>query len=159
MSRSVLEVVMSAVMKRVLAAMFAVALSGLTTGVAFAASGVTVNVNMARILRINSPAATVIIGNPAIADVTIQDPKTLILTGKAYGETNLIILDAVGNPIADTLVDVIQQDGDLMTVYEGAARTTLHCNPICQPTPMLGDDNGFTARTIASSELIDSAAN
>ena len=123
-----------------------------------AGEGVTVNVNMARILRINSPAATVIIGNPGIADVTIQDPKTLILTGKAYGETNLIVLDSVGNPIADTLVDVVQQEADLMTVYMGTSRTTLSCDPVCQPTPMLGDDPGFTSETIASSNLISSAA-
>lgn len=123
-----------------------------------AGEGVTVNVNMARILRINSAAATVIIGNPAIADVTIQDSKTLILTGKAYGETNLIILDSVGNPIADTLVSVVQQDADLMTVYMGTSRTTLFCDPVCQPTPMLGDDPGFTSQAIASSNLISSAA-
>ena len=99
-----------------------------------------------------------IIGNPVIADVTIQDPKTLILTGKAYGETNLIILDAVGNPIADTLIDVVQQDSDLMTVYQGASRTTLICDPVCQATPMLGDSNAFTSETLASSKLIGSAA-
>lgn len=69
---------------------------------------VSVKVNMARILRINAPASTVIIGNPAIADVTIQDPQTLVLTGKAYGTTNLIVLDNRGSPIADTMVEVIQ---------------------------------------------------
>ena len=46
---------------------------------------INVNVNMARILRISAPAATVIIGNPGVADVTIQDPQTLVLTGKSYG--------------------------------------------------------------------------
>ena len=54
---------------------------------------VSVQVNMARILRISAPAATVIIGNPGVADVTIQDPQTLILTGKSYGQTNLIVLE------------------------------------------------------------------
>lgn len=136
----------------------AVTIAVFVAGPALASGGVNVQVNMARILRINSPAATVIIGNPAIADVTIQDPKTLILTGKAYGETNLIILDTVGNPIADTLVTVVQQNGDLLTVYQGAARTTLSCDPVCQPTPMLGDDPGYTSEAIASSNLITSAA-
>ena len=69
---------------------------------------INVNVNMARILRINAAAATVIIGNPGIADVTIQDPQTLILTGKSYGQTNLIVLDATGNPIADTMIEVVR---------------------------------------------------
>ena len=35
---------------------------------------ISVKVNMARILRISAPAATVIIGNPGVADITIQDP-------------------------------------------------------------------------------------
>ena len=149
---------MSAFRKSLFAGLAALVLTVSATGASFAASGVMVNVNMARILRINSPAATVIIGNPGIADVTIQDPKTLILTGKAYGQTNLIILDAVGNPIADTLIDVVRQEADLMTVYQGSARTTMVCNPECQPTPMLGDDPGYTSEAIASSSLISTAA-
>jgi Flp pilus assembly secretin CpaC len=41
---------------------------------------IDVKVNMARVLRISAPAATVIVGNPGIADVTIQDPQTLVLS-------------------------------------------------------------------------------
>lgn len=119
---------------------------------------ITVKANMARILRISAPAATVIIGNPGVADVTIQDPQTLVLTGKSYGQTNLIVLDSQGNPIADTLIEVIQAQTELVTMYLGAARTTLACNPNCQPTIMLGDDVGFSSNTLASSNLIENAA-
>ncbi len=150
---------MSAKFKHALLALAILASSALAVDVPLAAEGVTVNVNMARILRINSPASTVIIGNPAIADVTIQDPKTLILTGKAYGQTNLIILDSIGNPIADTLVDVVQQEANLMTIYQGRSRTTMVCDPVCQPTPMLGDDPSYTSEALASAQMIDSAAN
>ena len=120
---------------------------------------VQVNVNMARILRIASPAATVIVGNPGVADVTIQDPQTLILTGRSYGNTNLIVLDSAGNPIADLIIEVAAQRAGLLTVYQGAARTTLSCEPNCQPVIMLGDDNTFTSNTIASSSLVAGAAN
>lgn len=137
-------------------------ISATLTGVPGAVAGeddfVSVKVNMARILRINSPAATVIIGNPGIADVTIQDPTTLVLTGKSYGQTNLIILDSVGNPIADTRVEVVQEQAGLVTVYQGSARTTLACEPNCQPVVMLGDDTGYTSQTIASSNLLESIA-
>lgn len=134
---------------------------GISTQVSFAEGNteVSVNVNMARILRIGSPAATVIIGNPGIADVTIQDPQTLILTGRSYGVTNLIVLDAIGNPIADLIVEVIQQQAGLVTVYQGSARTTLSCEPSCQPVIMLGDDTTFTSETMASSNLVASQAN
>ncbi len=129
------------------------------TSLAAGSSEVSVSVNMARILRIGSPAATVIIGNPGIADVTIQDPQTLILTGRSYGVTNLIVLDAVGNPVADLIIEVVQQQAGLVTVYQGSARTTLSCEPNCQPVIMLGDDTSFTTDTMASSSLVASQAN
>jgi len=120
---------------------------------------VSVKVNMARILRINAPAATVIIGNPGIADAAIQDPQTLVLTGKSYGQTNLIVLDAQGNPIADTMIEVVQEQAGLVTVYMGNKRTSLACEPVCQPIIMLGDDAGYTGEAIGSSSAVSSAAN
>src|SRR6218665_2906192 len=125
--------------------------------VAAESAPVSVKVNMARILRINTPASTVIIGNPGVADVTIQDPQTLVLTGKSYGQTNLIVLDSAGNPIADTLVSVVQGQGDLVTVYMGDARTTVSCAPVCQPMIMLGDDYNYTNNTNMAVEVVANA--
>ena len=119
---------------------------------------ISVKVNMARILRISAPAATVIIGNPGVADITIQDPQTLVLTGRSYGQTNLIVLDSAGNPVADTIVSVVQGQADTVTVYMGTARTTLACQPVCQPMIMLGDDTGYSSNTFASTTLLDQAA-
>ncbi len=120
---------------------------------------VTVKLNMARILRINAPAATVIIGNPGIADAAIQDPQTLVLTGKSYGKTNLIVLDSQGNPIADTLVEVVQEQAGLVTVYLGERRTSMTCEPVCQPIIMLGDDKPYTIDAIAARDAVTGAAN
>ncbi|SFZ86439.1 Pilus formation protein N terminal region [Devosia enhydra] len=121
------------------------------------ASAVTVRANMARILRISAPAATVIVGNPGIADVTIQDPQTLVLTGKSFGQTNLIVLDGMGNPIADTLVEVTIAQSDTVTVYLGSQRTSMSCTPRCNPTIMMGDDPAYTTNQLASSNLVRSA--
>ena len=119
---------------------------------------VTVNANMARVLRINAPAATVIIGNPAVADVTIQDPQTLILTGRSYGRTNMIILDSNGDPIADTIVEVAQVKSDTVTIFSGPQRTSVACAPSCQPVIMLGDDTSYTSNVITSSTLVSGSA-
>lgn len=151
-------------MRPMLATVFALSLSlisGLTGSAAIAADGapINVNVNMARILRINAAAATVIVGNPGIADVTIQDPQTLILTGKSFGQTNLIVLDSAGNPIADTLVEVVQMQAGVVTVYQGQARTSLACAPVCQSVVMMGDDTAFSSTAIASSQLVQQLAN
>lgn len=119
---------------------------------------ITVKANMARILRISAPAATVIIGNPGVADVTIQDPQTLVLTGKSYGQANLIVLDSAGNPVADTIVSVVQAPSDMVTMYVGTARNTLSCEPICQQTVTLGDDQTFSATAAGSAALLQSTA-
>lgn len=139
---------------------FVLSLAGLTISPIQAQEGapISVNVNMARILRINAPAATVIVGNPGIADVTIQDPQTLVLTGKSFGQTNLIVLDSGGNPIADTMVEVVQMQAGLLTVYQGANRTSMACAPVCQPIIMMGDQTDFTANSVASSGLVELAA-
>jgi len=134
------------------------ALLGTATALAQDSAPIDVKVNMARVLRISAPAATVIVGNPGIADVTIQDPQTLVLTGKSFGQTNLIVLDSLGEPIADTLIEVVQMQAGLTTVYQGQLRTTLACAPVCQPTVMMGDDNGFSSQALASSQLVQSAA-
>ena len=82
-----------------------------------------------------------------------------MLTGKSYGQTNLIILDNQGNPVADTMVSVVQPTPiDQITVYMGTARTTLDCQPVCQPTIMLGDGASFTNTTLSSSTTLQSAA-
>ncbi|MFX9031446.1 pilus assembly protein N-terminal domain-containing protein, partial [Acinetobacter baumannii] len=67
---------------------------------------ISVTIDRAMVMRLPAPADTVIIGNPGIADATIHDRMTLILTGKVVGMTNLVILDAKGNPIADEVLAV-----------------------------------------------------
>jgi Flp pilus assembly secretin CpaC len=151
-------------MRPMLVAAFAFCLSlasGLASAPVTAADGapINVNVNMARILRINAAAATVIVGNPGVADVTIQDPQTLILTGRSFGQTNLIVLDSAGNPIADTLIEVVQMQAGVVTVYQGQSRTSLACAPVCQSVVMMGDDTNYSAQAIASSQLVQQLAN
>jgi hypothetical protein len=85
-------------------------------------------------------ADTVIIGNPAIADAVIRDTQTLVITGRSYGTTNLIVLDVDGQPIADELLTVQAADDYLVTVYVGGKRATYSCTPACQPTISVGDD-------------------
>ncbi|WP_319483542.1 pilus assembly protein N-terminal domain-containing protein [uncultured Cohaesibacter sp.] len=100
---------------------------------------IDVKLDRAKVMRVSRPAAMVIIGNPAIADATIKDSQTLIITGKQYGTTNLIVLDSAGEPIADELLSVSSALESSVTVYKGADRVTLHCNPDCEPVYRIGD--------------------
>jgi Flp pilus assembly secretin CpaC len=104
------------------------------------AEAVIVTVDRARVFRVPRPAATVIIGNPSIADATIEDERTLVLTGRSFGVTNLIILDADGNPIVDQTVVVRGHETNTVRIYRRSMRETLACAPVCEPTLTIGDN-------------------
>jgi Flp pilus assembly secretin CpaC len=104
------------------------------------ADPIAVVVDQAKVMRISRPADIVIIGNPAIADATIQDSQTLIITGHAFGMTNMIVLDAAGNSIADEQITVAPQNDQVVTVYRRASRQTFSCSPDCSPMLAVGDN-------------------
>ena len=85
------------------------------------AEPISVMVDRAKVMRISRPADVVIVGNPAIADATIQDNKTLIITGRSFGSTNLIVLDSDGQAIADEIITVGASDDQVVTVFNRAA--------------------------------------
>ncbi len=104
------------------------------------ADPIAVVVDQAKVMRISRPADIVIIGNPAIADATIQDSQTLIITGHSFGMTNLIVLDAQGQSIADEQITVAPQNDQVVTVYRRASRQTFSCSPDCSPMLAVGDN-------------------
>ena len=52
--------------------------------------------NQAKIVKLSRAADTIVIGNPEIADASVQDASTVVLTGKGFGVTNLVVLDEDG---------------------------------------------------------------
>lgn len=104
---------------------------------------VVVLVDHAKVIRLPAHAQTVVVGNPAIADVTVQRNGVMIVTGKSYGVTNLIALDATGTLLAESLVRV-SPDGDaVLTVQRGMERESYSCTPQCQPSVQLGDSQKY----------------
>lgn len=101
---------------------------------------IDVTIDEARLIRLDADAAHIIVGNPAIADVTPQNPRLLVVTGKSYGATNLIALDMSGREIFAARLGVLESDARQVTVYKGVARHSLHCAPDCQRTLSIGDD-------------------
>lgn len=99
---------------------------------AHAGNGIDVTMNEAKIIKLARPADTVVIGNPEIADATVQDSTTLILTGRGFGMTNLVVLDVNGNPFVDEQITVSRQAVDSVRVYRRADIQTLSCTPFCE---------------------------
>jgi Flp pilus assembly secretin CpaC len=99
---------------------------------AHAVSGIEVVMNQAKIVKLARPADTIVIGNPAIADASVQDANTIVLTGRGFGVTNIVVLDQDGNPIVDEQVVVSRGATSTVRVYRRAAVQTLSCTPFCE---------------------------
>ncbi|WP_308917437.1 pilus assembly protein N-terminal domain-containing protein [Jannaschia sp. LMIT008] len=59
-----------------------------------------------RLLRLDRPAATVLLANPAVADVQIVSERTMFVLGSSAGRTQLIILDAEEEVIGSVTLSV-----------------------------------------------------
>jgi hypothetical protein len=114
------------------------------------AEPVLVFVDQARILQLPDRAATVVIGNPLIADVSIQPGGLAVVTGKGYGTTNFLVLDSAGAVLTEKTLEVsFPSDRTLVVVYRGADRETYSCTPDCSTRVTLGDFPEYFDKTLS----------
>jgi hypothetical protein len=106
-------------------------------------------VDRSRLVKMPERVATIVIGNPLIADASLQAGGLMVITGKGYGTTNLIALDRKGNALMEKVVQVLGPDRDVVVVYKGINRETYSCAPVCNPTITLGDFQQFFAQNLA----------
>ncbi len=91
-----------------------------------------VYMNSARVLKLDRPVSKVIVGNSQVADATVADARTIVLTGRSYGTTNLVLLDADGNAIVDERILVSIDESSTVRVFKSTERTVLSCTPNCE---------------------------
>ncbi len=112
-------------------------------------------VDQARLVKIPVGTQTLIIGNPTIADVTLlRQANLMVLTPKAFGETNFIALDADGNPVAESMIQVVN-GGNALVVQRGMERQSYSCIPKCQPVERLGDDDKYLSAVANAAQAHD----
>ncbi|MBA3516325.1 MAG: pilus assembly protein N-terminal domain-containing protein [Rhizobiales bacterium] len=110
------------------------------SGKAFAEPVIEVTIDFAKVLKLDRPAETIVIGNPGIADASVEDETTVVLTGKAAGTTNLIVLDGKGEEITNATLRVSSNTRQLTTVFYGSKRQTFSCAPTCELVILVGDE-------------------
>src|SRR5712692_9704591 len=104
---------------------------------------IAVNVDQAKLVKLPTRVATIVVGNPMIADVTLQSGGIVVVTGKGYGATNFIAMDRGGEILVDRLIQVEGPTDQLVTVYRGVERESYSCLPICQRRVTLGDGETY----------------
>jgi len=104
---------------------------------------ITVMIDHAKVVRLPERAQTVIIGNPMIADLTVQKNGIVVVTGKSYGITNVIALDGGGTLLAESFISVQAATESVVVVQRGLERESYSCTPNCQPSILLGDSSKY----------------
>ena len=122
------------------------------------ASTIAVNVDQARLVKLPARVATIVVGNPLIADVALQAGGVIVVTGKGYGATNFIAMDRTGEVLVDRLIQVEGPTDQLITVYRGVDRESYSCMPICQRRITLGDGDNFFNSTMNQAGNLNSQA-
>ena len=64
-----------------------------------AAEILTVRLDQSARVRLSAPARDVVVGNPGVADVSMLDSRNIVVLGKSYGVTNLLVVDRAGRTI------------------------------------------------------------
>lgn len=120
---------------QIAALLAAAALLAVPVAVAAQSASMNVEVDQARRIQLRGPAASVIVGNPQIADVTVVDSTTLYITGKGYGVTEVVAVDPVGRTVFQSQVVVTAGDGGgRVRVWRGATATEMACASSCSPS-------------------------
>jgi hypothetical protein len=110
---------------------------------------IVVHLDEARVIKLPDRTATVVIGNPLIADISVQPGGLAVITGKSYGATNFLIMDKSGAVLTEHNVEVQGPTDKIVVVYRGINRATYSCTPECAARVTLGDQTEFFTDTLA----------
>jgi len=106
-------------------------------------TALTVILDQAKLVKLPDRVATIVVGNPLIADVSLQPGSLMVVTGKSYGQTNVMALDRSGAVLMEKSIQVQGQRDHVVVVYRGAERETYNCVSQCEKSIAIGDTTPF----------------
>jgi Flp pilus assembly secretin CpaC len=86
------------------------------------ADGLQLNWREARVVALAKPATSVIIGDPTVADVTLETPQTLVIFGKTPGDTNIVVISGDQELLLDWPVTVSPVSARHVSVLNAAGQ-------------------------------------
>ena len=117
------------------------------------AAEITVFLDEAKLVKLPERITTIVIGNPLIADATVQAGGLMVITGKGYGTTNLIALDRAGVVLMEKSIEVLGPQANVVLVYRGIERESYSCTPDCERRINLGDSTAYFDAVIGQTVL------
>jgi Flp pilus assembly secretin CpaC len=135
-----------ALLRAVLAACI---LAAATAATKAASESVVVLLDQAKLVKLPDRVSTIVVGNPLIADVSLQAGGVMVVTGKGYGVTNLIALDRSGATLMEQKIRVQGPQDTVVTLYRGIQRESYSCTPKCEPRITIGDTQPYFGQTLS----------
>ena len=109
-----------------------VALAALAVAAPAAAEPMRIELDHSTRIRLPSAARDVLLANPDVADVTMLDTRNLVILGKAYGMTHLLVVDTAGRTIFDRNLVVSAPARGQVSLYRGPEQRNYACAPECE---------------------------
>jgi hypothetical protein len=122
---------------------FACSIAILAVPAGASAADINIVPDEAKLVKLPEKVTTLVIGNPLIADASVQPGGLMVITGKGYGLTNIIALDRGGAVLMDKAIEVHEQRAHVVYVYKGVDRESYSCTPYCERRIMLGDTPAY----------------
>jgi hypothetical protein len=147
---------------RALCLSFALALA---TGEAFAASApageMMLEINDSQRVGLYGSATSVIVGNPQVADVSMLDSHSFVVSAKGFGATRVQVFDTNGRELFNRRIVVTAPTSNQVTLYRGSSTSDFDCSPKCHavsgqmlasqgPLPPAGNSTSTTTTTSTS---------
>jgi Flp pilus assembly secretin CpaC len=108
-------------------------------------------------LPIRGVASDVVVGDTKIADVTVVGPSTIYVSGRGYGSTNVVVVDAGGRTLFDGRIVVPAANVGQVTLYRGSEQSLVMCTPNCSAPVSSsgkgGSNNGPTIRDMLTNAV------
>lgn len=117
-----------------------------------------VEASKTRQLKLRGDAATVVLGDPTVADVSVHDKNLLFVTGRTFGSTNILIFDKDGKPLYSGDVVVTVNTTNFVAINRGGATNTYDCAPRCRSVTVLGDDAGYFGNVLNQKRQLQTLA-
>lgn len=111
---------------------------------------VTVHLDQAKLLKLPDRTATLVLGNPLIADAVVQPGGVVVVTAKSYGMTNLVALDRTGNTLGEYPIQVVGPSDTVVVVYRGIERESYSCAPNCERRITIGDTPNYLTQNLTT---------
>ncbi|SDQ90665.1 MULTISPECIES: pilus assembly protein N-terminal domain-containing protein [Brevundimonas] len=121
-------------MSRISSLLLAAALFAVPVVASAQDGALNVEIDRSARVQLRGAAASIIVGNPQIADVSLVDANTMFIVGKGYGVTEVVAVDGVGRTLFQREIVVTGGSTGSVRVWRGAQATEMACGASCTPS-------------------------